>query len=178
MPTCTGIQRIKLTKLAIVSPLMTSNLEEHATDLGEAREKEGIIKGIRQQLNFFRVHILFLYVSHNSSCVRQSLNLSHFSVSTPLLISVIFYASNGRYKISYIDSLFNCVSAMTVCGLATVDLSSLTPFQQSLLFFQMCIGNPVSSQWSWSTAFGRLNLVDHRSLSPGLWSSFESKQKK
>ena len=65
------------------------------------------------------------------------------STFTPLIFSVIFYLSNGRNKISYVDSLFNCISAMAVCGLATVDLSSLTPFQQFLLFVQMCIGNPV-----------------------------------
>ncbi|KAG2063313.1 TrkH-domain-containing protein [Suillus decipiens] len=32
---------------------------------------------------------------------------------------------------------------MTVCGLATVNLSQLTAWQQVLLFIQMCIGNPV-----------------------------------
>jgi hypothetical protein len=69
------------------------------------------------------------------------------STFTPLIFSGIFYASNGRYKISYIDSLFNCVSAMTVCGLATINLSSLTGFQQALLFFLMCIGNPVIVSW-------------------------------
>ena len=73
--------------------------------------------------------------------------LSHrhnYSAFTPLIFSGIFYASNGRYKISYVDSLFNCVSAMTVTGLATVNLSSLTGFQQALLFMLMCMGNPVS----------------------------------
>jgi hypothetical protein len=32
---------------------------------------------------------------------------------------------------------------MAVCGLATVDLSSLTGWQQAILFLQMCLGNPV-----------------------------------
>ncbi|TFK44919.1 cation transport protein-domain-containing protein [Crucibulum laeve] len=88
----------------------------------------GAWKSIRKHLNFYRVHILFF-------------------TFTPLICSGIFYASNGRYKISYIDSLFNCVSAMTVCGLATVDLSSLTGFQQALLFVQMCLGSPVVVSW-------------------------------
>lgn len=35
---------------------------------------------------------------------------------------------------------------MTVCGLATVDLSGLTNFQQFLLFLQMCLGSPVSDE--------------------------------
>jgi hypothetical protein len=32
---------------------------------------------------------------------------------------------------------------MAVCGLASVDLSSLTGWQQAIIFIQMCIGNPV-----------------------------------
>jgi len=61
----------------------------------------------------------------------------------PLIFSGVFYASNGRFHIAYIDALFNSVSAMAVCGLASVDLSSLTGWQQMILFIQMCIGNPV-----------------------------------
>lgn len=68
-----------------------------------------------------------------------------FSTLTPLIFSGIFFASNGRYPVAYIDALFNSVSAMTVCGLATVNLSQLTVWQQVLLFIQMCIGNPVRS---------------------------------
>ncbi|KAF7315082.1 Potassium transport protein [Mycena indigotica] len=87
-----------------------------------------LLKAIRKELNFYRVHILFF-------------------TFTPLIFSGIFYASNGRFKISYIDCLFNCVSAMTVCGLATVDLSSLTNWQQAILFIQMCMGSPVTVSW-------------------------------
>ncbi|KAJ8489572.1 hypothetical protein ONZ45_g13536 [Pleurotus djamor] len=36
---------------------------------------------------------------------------------------------------------------MTVCGLATIDLSLLTPWQQVLLFIQMCLGSPVFVSW-------------------------------
>lgn len=36
------------------------------------------------------------------------------------------------------------MSAMTVTGLATVDLSTLSPFQQVILFLQMIIGSLVS----------------------------------
>ncbi|KAJ7503005.1 cation transport protein-domain-containing protein [Mycena galericulata] len=85
-------------------------------------------KAIRKHLNFYRVHILFF-------------------TFTPLIFSGIFYASNGQYHISYIDALYNCVSAMTVCGLATVDLSSLTGWQQVILFIQMCLGSPVVVSW-------------------------------
>ncbi|KAJ7270035.1 cation transport protein-domain-containing protein [Mycena haematopus] len=87
-----------------------------------------IWKAIRKHLNFYRVHILFF-------------------TFTPLIFSGILYASNGQYHVSYIDALFNCVSAMTVCGLATVDLSSLTGWQQVILFIQMCLGSPVVVSW-------------------------------
>ncbi|KAJ3972950.1 cation transport protein-domain-containing protein [Lentinula raphanica] len=87
-----------------------------------------MLSSIKRHLNFYRIHILFF-------------------TFTPLIFSAIFYASNGRFKISYIDALFNCVSAMTVCGLATVDLSSLTPWQQVILFIQMCLGSPVLVSW-------------------------------
>ena len=81
-------------------------------------------KSLREHLNFYRVHLLFFTI-------------------TPLFFSGIFYASNGRFHISYIDSLFMCVTSMTVCGLATVNLSSLTGWQQAMLFIQMCLGSPV-----------------------------------
>ncbi|KAG8730443.1 low affinity potassium transporter, partial [Ceratobasidium sp. 414] len=79
-------------------------------------------------LNFFRFHVLVF-------------------TFTPLITAAIFYAANGLYPISFIDALFNCVSAMTLTGLATVDLSQLTGFQQALLFILMCIGNPVAASW-------------------------------
>lgn len=66
-----------------------------------------------------------------------------YSTLTPLIFAAIFYASNGEFYISFIDSLFNCVSAMTVTGLTTVDLSSLTGWQQTILFLLQCVGNIV-----------------------------------
>ncbi|ETW74843.1 potassium transporter [Heterobasidion irregulare TC 32-1] len=86
------------------------------------------LDGLQQHLNFFRIHIIFF-------------------TFTPLIFSAILYASNGQYPISYIDALFNSVSAMTVCGLATVNLSSLTGWQQAILFIQMCLGSPVLVAW-------------------------------
>ncbi|RPD57724.1 hypothetical protein L226DRAFT_512491 [Lentinus tigrinus ALCF2SS1-7] len=83
---------------------------------------------VLRHLNFYRIHIVFF-------------------TFTPLIFSGIFYGANGEFPVSYIDCLFNCVSAMTVCGLATVDLSSLTGFQQALLFVQMCLGSPVVVSW-------------------------------
>ncbi|KAG2132282.1 cation transport protein-domain-containing protein [Suillus bovinus] len=83
---------------------------------------------IRTHLNFFRIHVIFFTL-------------------TPLIFSGILYASNGKYPISYIDALYNSVSAITMCGLATVNLSQLTAWQQVLLFIQMCIGNIVIVSW-------------------------------
>lgn len=59
-------------------------------------------------------------------------------------MSGIFYAANTEYRIDYVDCLFLCVSAMTVTGLATNNLSQLTGFQQALLFVQMIMGNIIT----------------------------------
>ncbi|TFK27262.1 TrkH-domain-containing protein [Coprinopsis marcescibilis] len=65
----------------------------------------------------------------------------------PLIVSGIFYGSNGEYKISYLDSVFLCYSAMTVTGLTTVNLSTLTPWQQVILYFLMIIGDITIVSW-------------------------------
>ncbi|KAG8907173.1 low affinity potassium transporter [Tulasnella sp. 403] len=76
----------------------------------------------RLHLNFFRIHVIWFIIN-------------------PLIWSGIFYAANGQYHVAYVDSLFLCVSAMTVTGLSTVNLSTLTGFQQAILFGLMIIGN-------------------------------------
>lgn len=43
-----------------------------------------------------------------------------------------------------VDALFNSVSAVTVTGLTTINLSGLTGWQQALLYIQMVGGNIVS----------------------------------
>ena len=65
------------------------------------------------------------------------------SIIIPLIFSGILFASNSRFPVRYIDALFNCVSAMTVTGLTTTDLSGLTGWQQTILVLLMCVGNPV-----------------------------------
>lgn len=80
------------------------------------------------------------------SCLFLGTKSSH-STFTPLIASAIFFAANGEFHISYIDSLYNCVSAMVVCGLATIDLSELTGFQQAVLFVLQCMGSPVVVSW-------------------------------
>ncbi|WVQ96961.1 hypothetical protein IAU59_004070 [Kwoniella sp. CBS 9459] len=90
---------------------------------------------LKHHLNFFRLHILVF-------------------TFTPIIVACIFYAANGsaggnansaqtgRQKVTFIDSLFVCFSAMTTCGLVTVNLSALHPFQQVLLFLLFIIGDP------------------------------------
>ncbi|KAK3178837.1 hypothetical protein OEA41_000974 [Lepraria neglecta] len=82
-------------------------------------------------LNFYRVHVLYF-------------------IFTLLLSSIIIYGSGvdgnshnaeARFRLRYIDALFLCTSAMTNTGLNTVNLSSLTGFQQSVLYILMLIGN-------------------------------------
>jgi Trk-type K+ transport system membrane component len=54
------------------------------------------------------------------------------------------YACNTTYHIPFLDCLFLCFSSMCVTGLATVDLSTLSTFQQFIMYFQMLIGSMVS----------------------------------
>lgn len=116
---------------------------------GPLKKFKGSGHYIKAHLNFYRIHILFLCVISVFASVQipevdPTSNTDTCSVFTPLIFSAILYGSDGREHISYIDALFNSISAVTVCGLTTVDLSGLTNFQQAVLFFLMCIGNPVS----------------------------------
>lgn len=54
------------------------------------------------------------------------------------------YGISTAYPIAFIDCLFVCVSAMTVTGLVTINLSTLSTLQQVFLFFLMNIGGLVS----------------------------------
>ncbi len=78
------------------------------------------------QATFFRLHLFaFVFV--------------------PLIASAVFWGCNGQYAISYLDSLFLCYSAMTVTGLSTVNLSSLTPWQQVILYVLMAMVSVLSN---------------------------------
>jgi len=54
------------------------------------------------------------------------------------------WGTSTEFHIPYVDCLFICMSALTVTGLATVNLSTLNPFQQSIIYVQMVIGSLVS----------------------------------
>ncbi|KAG8704125.1 low affinity potassium transporter [Ceratobasidium sp. 394] len=78
-----------------------------------------------RHLNFYRVHLMAFTL-------------------IPVFSAAVFYASNGRTKISYLDSLFMCTSAMTTSGLNTINLSTTTAWQQVILAILMFIGNSTS----------------------------------
>ncbi|THU84430.1 TrkH-domain-containing protein [Dendrothele bispora CBS 962.96] len=84
------------------------------------------------------------YVYLESTFFR--LHLTAFTF-IPLITSAIFWSSNGQFKISYLDSLFLCYSAMTVTGLSTINLSTLTAWQQVILYLLMMIGNTTMVSW-------------------------------
>lgn len=64
--------------------------------------------------------------------------------ATCLLSAVIFWgASTPPRSVSFVDSLFLCVSAMTLAGLNTVNLSTVNTFQQILLFLLIMMGSAI-----------------------------------
>ncbi|KAJ7066538.1 potassium transporter [Mycena amicta] len=73
----------------------------------------------------------------------------HATVFTlvPLVAAGIFYGCNGRYHVSFIDSLFICYSAMTVTGLTTINLSTTTAWQQTILYVLMFLGDFTVVSW-------------------------------
>ncbi|EXJ55136.1 hypothetical protein A1O7_08061 [Cladophialophora yegresii CBS 114405] len=67
-----------------------------------------------------------------------------YFVATSLVASLIFWGSSTPAKsVTYVDSLFLCVSAMTEAGLNTVNLSELNTWQQILLFLLIILGSAI-----------------------------------
>ncbi|KAJ7191838.1 potassium transporter [Mycena pura] len=67
----------------------------------------------------------------------------HFTLFTivPLIAAGVFYGCNGRFRVSFLDSVFLCYSAMTVTGLSTINLSTTTAWQQTILYLLMLVGD-------------------------------------
>lgn len=78
-----------------------------------------------------------------------TLHYAYF-VAVCLAASVVFYCSSDpAWSISYTDSLFLVVSAMTEAGLNTVNLSQMTTWQQVLLWLLILAGGSVwVSMWT------------------------------
>ncbi|SPQ25925.1 4b2883d1-b4c5-4ca8-903d-02b5c5ab7d1a [Thermothielavioides terrestris] len=61
-----------------------------------------------------------------------------------LVASLVFWGSSDpARRISYADSLFLVVSAMTEAGLNTVNLSQMTTWQQTMLFLLIILGSSI-----------------------------------
>lgn len=78
-----------------------------------------------------------------------------------LFSSVIFWgSSHPAQSISYVDSLFLVVSAMTEAGLNTVNLSTMTTWQQGILFGLILLGSTIwVSIW---TVLARKKVFERR----------------
>lgn len=78
-----------------------------------------------------------------------------------LISSVIFWrSSDPAFSVSYTDSLFLVVSAMTEAGLNTVNLSALTTWQQTMLFLLIILGSSIwVSIW---TVLARKHVFEKR----------------
>ncbi|KAJ7863239.1 potassium transporter [Mycena leptocephala] len=84
------------------------------------------------------------------------LHLTAFTI-IPLIAAGIFYGCNGRFHVSFLDSLFIwyvisglfmiCLSANANVGLTTVNLSTTTPWQQVILYILMVIGDFTVVSW-------------------------------
>lgn len=67
-----------------------------------------------------------------------------YFLATCLISAIIFWGSSTPARsISFTDSLFLTVSAMTLAGLNTVNLSTLNTFQQFLLFLLIMLGSAI-----------------------------------
>ena len=76
-------------------------------------------------------------------CNFITLHYAYFIV-TCMIASVIFWgASTGPTDVRYIDALFLCVSAMTLSGLGSINLSIINTFQQIMLFVLIMIGSAI-----------------------------------
>ena len=67
-----------------------------------------------------------------------------YFVVTCLISAVIFWgASTPAHSVRFIDALFLVVSAMTLSGLGTINLSTVNTFQQVLLFLLIMMGSAI-----------------------------------
>jgi hypothetical protein len=120
---------------------MAYKLKNFFQDLKE-NERVNRITSLLPPLNFITVHY------------------SYF-ILTSMIFSVIFWGSSDPAKsISYTDSLFLVVSAMTEAGLNTVNLSQMTTFQQVLLWILIIIGSNIFV--SISTVLTRKRVFESR----------------
>lgn len=66
-----------------------------------------------------------------------------YFILTCLISAIILWAADTNRDLRFIDALFLAVSAMTLAGLNTINLSTLDTFQQFWLFLLIIIGSAV-----------------------------------
>ncbi|KAL8960662.1 MAG: hypothetical protein Q9193_002674 [Seirophora villosa] len=89
-----------------------------------------------------------------------TLHYAYF-IGVSFLASLIFWGSSTPpRKVSYTDSLFFTVSAMTLTGLNTVNLSEINTFQQVILFLLLLLGSAITV--SMVVVFVRLKAFERR----------------
>ncbi|KAN0066703.1 Cation transport domain containing protein [Elaphomyces granulatus] len=95
--------------------------------------------------------------------------------------SVIFWAASTPFgSITYVDSLFFTVSAMTLAGLNTVNLSTLNTFQQVLLWLLIMLGSTILvsavvvivRRRAFEKEFARIAIEQHQRRRASKWSSW------
>ena len=90
---------------------------------------------LRSRLDSLRAHLIPLNFI--------TLHYAYF-ISVCLVMAIIFWGSSTPARsVSFTDSLFLTVSAMTLAGLNTVNLSQLNTFQQFLLFLLTMLGSAI-----------------------------------
>lgn len=111
--TCIPASRKMPLRGSIKHALAASEPQKHITNISTALF----------HLNFYRLHLLYF-------------------ILVIIVSSVILYGSStSSFQIAYIDAIYLCTSAMCNIGLASINLSSLTGFQQSILFVLMLMGD-------------------------------------
>ena len=90
---------------------------------------------VRRSLDYFQTHV--------PSTNFITLHYVYFT-SVCLFSAIIFWGSSTPARsVSFTDSIFFTVSAMTLAGLNTINLSQLNTFQQFLLFLLILLGSAI-----------------------------------
>jgi hypothetical protein len=123
--------------------------------------KNAVISGIKKKTHDFLDHERMQNIKPYLPPLNFiTIHYAYFII-TCLIFSLIFWgSSNPSHSISYLDSLFLVVSAMTEAGLNTVNLSQMTTFQQFILWFLIVIGSAIFV--SISTVLTRKRVFEKR----------------
>jgi hypothetical protein len=83
------------------------------------------VRSYLPEANFLTIHYLYFII-------------------TCLISAIIFWSAATPFRsVRFIDAVFLCVSAMTLAGLNTINLSTLNTFQQIILLILIIIGSAI-----------------------------------